>query len=66
MGWKDGPNTPKKPTGVTKRTSAKLASAKKGGRGKVERATPGGGDDSDVEPKKDEDSDEVVKDEGDA
>lgn len=66
MGWKDGPTTPKKPTGVTKRTSAKIGSTKNGGKGKVEPATPGGGDDSDAEPKKDCDSDENVKDEGEA
>lgn len=63
MGWKDGPATPKKPTGVTKRTPAKLGSAKKGGKDKVEPATHDGGDDSDVELKKDEDADEIVKDE---
>lgn len=63
MGWKDGPATPKKPTGVTKRTHAKLGSAKKGGKGKTEPATPVADDDSDAEPKKDEDSDENVKNE---
>jgi len=52
MGWKDGPNTPKKPTGVTKRTTAKLGSGKKGGRGKV------------VTPDNRDGSDGVVKDEG--
>lgn len=61
MGWKDGPSTPKKPTGVAKRTSAKRGSAKKGGKGNTEPATPGAEDDSDVELKKDDDSDENVK-----
>ncbi|KAH8762034.1 hypothetical protein F5883DRAFT_646825 [Diaporthe sp. PMI_573] len=64
MGWKDAPNTPKKPTGVTKRTPAKLGSGKKGGRGKV--VTPDNRDDSDEEVKKMDDSDELVKDEGEA
>ncbi|KAJ0123504.1 hypothetical protein J7T55_011969 [Diaporthe amygdali] len=68
MGWKDGPktpSTPKKPTGVTKRTPGKVGtnSAKKGGKGKMqEPATPNGDDDSD-ELGKDEDFDKVAKDE---
>lgn len=66
MGWKDGPGTPKKPTGVTKRTPAKGGSAKKSGKGKTEPATPVADDDSDAELKKDDDSDEVVKDEPEA
>lgn len=63
MGWKDGPATPKKPTGVTKRTHAKVSSAKKGGKGQAEPTTPGADDDSDAETKhkKDEDLDEFVK-----
>jgi hypothetical protein len=65
MGWKDAPNTPKKPTGVTKRTPAKLGSGKKGGRGKVV-VTPDNRDDSDEEVKKMDDSDELVKEEGEA
>lgn len=64
MGWKDAPNAPKKPTGVTKRTAAKLGSGKKGGRGKV--VTPDNRDDSDEEVKKMDDTDELVKDEGEA
>lgn len=42
------------PQGVTRRTTAKGGSAKKGGKGKTEPATPGADDDSDAEPKKDE------------
>lgn len=63
MGWKDAPKTPKKPTGVTKRTPAKPGSGKKVGRGKVE--TPDNRDDSDDEMNKMDDSDELVKEEGD-
>lgn len=63
MGWKDGPSTPKKPTGVTKRTPAKGGSAKKVGKGKAEPTTPDVADDSDEDPKKEEGSDVVPKDE---
>ncbi|KKY32252.1 hypothetical protein UCDDA912_g07793 [Diaporthe ampelina] len=63
MGWKDGPSTPKKPTGVTKRTPAKVGSAKKVGKGKAEAMTPDVADDSDDDPSKKEDSDVIFKDE---
>jgi hypothetical protein len=62
MGWKDAPHTPKKPTGVTKRTTAKSGSGKRGGGGKL--VTPDIRDDSDEEVKKMDDSDEADKDEG--
>ncbi|KAI3398557.1 hypothetical protein diail_8902, partial [Diaporthe ilicicola] len=67
LGWKDdpkSPSTPKKPTGVTKRASAKVGtkSAQKGGKGKkAEAATTQDADDSEEMVTKDDESDEITK-----
>ncbi|POS76750.1 hypothetical protein DHEL01_v204863 [Diaporthe helianthi] len=64
MGWKDGPPTPKKPTGVAKRTPAKVGGGRRAGKNKAEPTTDDR-DDSDDEVNKMDSSDELVKDEGD-
>ncbi|KAG8168258.1 hypothetical protein KVR01_003947 [Diaporthe batatas] len=65
MGWKDGPSTPKKPTGVTKRTPSKVGGGKRAGKDKAQ-LTPDDRDESDEEVNKMDSSDELVKDEGEA
>lgn len=65
MGWKDGPSTPKKPTGVTKRTPSKVGGGKRVGKDKAQ-LSPDDRDESDEEVNKMDSSDELVKDEGEA